>query len=50
MNVLNQTELIRPALFDEDTPVEATNNVVCDGQKLIIQRHLGYKTMLPGSG
>lgn len=47
MNQLNQTELMRPALFEETSPTEATSS---ESSKLIIQRHLGYKTMIPGSG
>ena len=50
MNDLNQTNLIQPALFCEDDPVITNdNNVVSDGQKLIVARHLGYKAMQPGS-
>ena len=50
MNVLNQSQLIRPALFDEKNDIETAGNVINDGQKMIIQRHLGYKAMQPGAG
>ena len=45
MNQLNQTELMRPALFEETSPTEFTSS---DSSKLIIVRHLGYKAMIPG--
>ena len=45
MNQLNQTELMRPALFEETSKTEFTSS---DSSKLIIVRHLGYKAMIPG--
>ena len=45
MNQLNQTELMRPALFEETSKAEITTS---ESSKLIIQRHLGYKAMTPG--
>ena len=45
MNQLNQTELMRPALFEETSKAEITTS---ESSKLIIQRHLGYKAMIPG--
>ena len=45
MNQLNQTALMRPALFEESSKAEITTS---ESSKLIIQRHLGYKAMIPG--
>ena len=45
MNQLNQTELMRPALFEESSKTEFTSS---DSSKLIIVRHLGFKAMIPG--
>ena len=50
MNSLNQSSLIRPALFCDDGHVDSSDNAINDGQKLIVTRHLGYKAMQPGAG